>query len=87
MIDVRNPGEWSQRRIEGAVNIPLSRLRASPPPRDGRQLVVHCASGYRSTIAASLLERDGAADVGVLVGGLAAWDAAALPVVEDQPAG
>jgi rhodanese-related sulfurtransferase len=40
-------------------------------------IVVHCATGYRSVIAASLLQRDGYADVADLVGGLAAWESAA----------
>jgi hydroxyacylglutathione hydrolase len=80
LLDVRTPAEWRERRIEGAVNLPLSRLRESGPPDGRRPLVVHCASGYRSTIAASLLQRGGHGEVGVLVGGLAAWEAAALPL-------
>ena len=42
------------------------------------RLVVHCATGYRSAIAASLLRRAGM-DVSDLAGGLAAWAAASLP--------
>jgi hydroxyacylglutathione hydrolase len=77
LIDVRAPGEWRERRIDVAVNLPLSRLpeqmgtlaRAHP-------IVVHCASGYRSAIAASLMQRDGFPEVADLVGGLAAWESA-----------
>ena len=74
VIDVRAPGEWRERRIDVAVNIPLSRLpeRLATLPRE-RAIVVHCASGYRSAIAASLLQREGCARVSDLVGGLAAW--------------
>ena len=77
VIDVRAPGEWQERRIEAAVNVPLSRLleRMSTLERE-QPIVVHCATGYRSAIAASLLQRGGYADVADLVGGLAAWDAA-----------
>jgi hydroxyacylglutathione hydrolase len=77
LIDVRAPGEWRERRIEAAVNIPLSRLaeRLGTLPRE-EPIVVHCASGYRSAIAASLLQRDGYASVCDLVGGLPAWEAA-----------
>ncbi|MBV8431012.1 MAG: rhodanese-like domain-containing protein, partial [Solirubrobacterales bacterium] len=46
-----------------------------------RSLVVYCASGYRSAIAASLLRRESAAAVVSLVGGLGAWEAAKLPTV------
>jgi hydroxyacylglutathione hydrolase len=56
------------------VNIPLSRLpeQLTTLSQD-ESIVVHCASGYRSAIAASLLQREGCAHVSDLVGGLAAW--------------
>jgi hydroxyacylglutathione hydrolase len=74
LIDVRAPGEWQEGRIDAAVNIPLSRLleRMATLPRD-EPLVVHCASGYRSAIAASLLQRDGFRELADLIGGTAAW--------------
>ncbi|HWK16767.1 MAG TPA: rhodanese-like domain-containing protein, partial [Solirubrobacteraceae bacterium] len=64
-------------RIEGSVNVPLSRLgeRMSELPAD-RPLVVLCASGYRSAIAAGVLAQAGFTHVHDLVGGLAAWDSA-----------
>jgi hydroxyacylglutathione hydrolase len=83
LVDVRAPSEWEEGHIDVAVNLPLSRLpeRMSTLPRD-RPIVVHCASGYRSAIAASLLRRDGYAFVSDLVGGMPAWEAAAV-----EPAG
>ena len=41
---------------------------------------VHCAGGYRSSIAASLLQRHGFAQVGEIAGGIAAWETAKLPL-------
>jgi hydroxyacylglutathione hydrolase len=78
VIDVRAPGEWEAGHIDGAVNLPLSRLadELDALPAD-RQLVVYCASGYRSGIAASLLQRAGRTGVADLVGGLEAWNATA----------
>jgi glyoxylase-like metal-dependent hydrolase (beta-lactamase superfamily II)/rhodanese-related sulfurtransferase len=78
LIDVRAPTEWAERRIDAAVNLPLSRLAEWMPSlaRD-RSTVVHCTSGYRSAIAASFLKRDGFSDVADLVGGLPAWESAA----------
>jgi hydroxyacylglutathione hydrolase len=75
LIDVRAPGEWRERRIEVAVNVPLSRLpdHMETLPRD-RPIIVYCASGYRSAIAASILRRDGHLDVADLVGGMPAWE-------------
>ena len=48
-------------------------------PRD-RPVFVYCAGGYRSSIAASLLQRLGFAHVSEIAGGIAAWEAARLPV-------
>jgi hydroxyacylglutathione hydrolase len=82
LIDVRNPGEWNASHIESAVNVPLSQLagRVAELPCD-RPLVVYCESGYRSSVAVSLLKREGLSDVANLVGGLGAWEAAKLAIV------
>jgi hydroxyacylglutathione hydrolase len=79
VVDVRAPGEWAERRIEAAFNLPLSRFpeQMGTLPHD-QPIVVHCASGYRSAIAASLLQRDGFSRVGDLVGGLPAWESATV---------
>ena len=81
MVDVRAPGERQQKRIAGSVGIPLNHLaeRLSELPTD-RPLIVHCAGGYRSSIAASLLQRHGFTQVSEIAGGLAAWEAGKLPV-------
>jgi len=78
LVDVRTPREWEESRIDGAVNLPLSQLsgRLDEVP-EGRPLVVYCAGGYRSAIAASVMQREGVDGVSTLVGGIAAWDAAA----------
>jgi glyoxylase-like metal-dependent hydrolase (beta-lactamase superfamily II)/rhodanese-related sulfurtransferase len=76
VIDVRTPPEWEEQRIDGSVNVPLSRLQQELPRlSEAGPLVVYCASGYRSAIAASVLQRGGAS-VSDLVGGLPAWQAA-----------
>ena len=77
VLDVRNPKELIQGRIEGSVNIPLNHLRERMHelPHD-RPVVVHCAGGYRSSIAAGMLQQQGI-EVIELAGGLAAWQAAA----------
>lgn len=85
LLDVRAPREWAARHIEGSHNLPLNRLRdrLAEIPRD-RPIVVHCAGGYRSSIAASLLQQQGITRLAEMTGGLAAWDAATLPVVADS---
>ncbi|MBI3048842.1 MAG: MBL fold metallo-hydrolase [Acidobacteria bacterium] len=79
LIDLRAPGERAQKRIDGSVHIPLTRLldRMSEIPAD-RPVLVHCAGGYRSSIAASLLQRAGRTNVSELAGGITAWEAAGL---------
>lgn len=78
LVDVRNPAERSEGVIDGALPIPLAEL----PRRAGELLseearsqpvVFYCASGYRSSIAASLLSNLGHPDVSDLLGGYAAW--------------
>ena len=63
VVDVRRNDEFAEGHIEGAVNLPIHELlqRLDDAP-DGR-LWVHCASGYRAAVAASILERAGHAVV------------------------
>jgi hydroxyacylglutathione hydrolase len=80
-IDVRGPRERQQKRIAGSLAMPLNHLTehlAEVPP--GRSLLVYCAGGYRSSIAASLLQSRGFRQVSEIAGGIAAWEAAGLPV-------
>ena len=81
LVDVRAPAERQQKHIAGSVSIPLNHLseRLSELPRD-RPILVYCAGGYRSSIAASLLQRQGFTHVSELAGGIAAWDAGRLPI-------
>ena len=81
LIDVRAPRERDQKRIPGSLSIPLNHLaeRTSELPAD-RPLLVYCAGGYRSSIAASLLQRHGFKHVGEIAGGITAWEAAKLPI-------
>ncbi len=82
LVDIRNPREWATKHIDGSVNVPLNHLqeRIAEIPRD-RRIAVHCAGGYRSSIAASILHQYGITNLIEMAGGLAAWDAAKLPVV------
>jgi hydroxyacylglutathione hydrolase len=82
VLDIRAPREWQKSHIEGSVNIPLNHLveRIEEVP-DNRPVLVHCAGGYRSSIAAGILQRNGRANLTELNGGIAAWEAAGLPVI------
>lgn len=62
LLDVRTEGEFASGHLPGATNVPLDRLsaRATDLARDGRPLVVYCASGVRSALARRVLRRAGA---------------------------
>jgi hydroxyacylglutathione hydrolase len=81
VLDVRGEAERRGASIPGSRHIPLQHLREriAEVPFGPRTVVVHCASGYRSSIAASILEGHGVPEVADLVGGIAAWNASNLP--------
>jgi Zn-dependent hydrolases, including glyoxylases len=77
LLDVRNTGEVAAGAIANSVNIPLAQLarRLSEVPAD-RPVVIYCAGGARSAIAASLFEHEGREQVSDLIGGYGAWQQA-----------
>jgi rhodanese-related sulfurtransferase len=89
LVDVRMPGEWETAHIEGARSKPLPKLMSMLDDLDRTQPVaVHCKSGYRSSIATSLLQRAGFTQVMNVIGGIDAWQTCGLPTAhpEHQPA-
>ena len=84
-IDVRTPREREQKHIAGCLGIPLNHLveHLGKIPKD-RSLLVYCAGGYRSSIAASLLQCGGFDRVSEIAGGIAGWETANLPVQSGQ---
>ena len=80
VLDVREPGEVASGVIENSMCIPLGKLesRLAELGRE-RLLVVHCKSGYRSSIATSILRRAGFRDIANLTGGFDAWKTAGFP--------
>ncbi len=86
VLDVRGQAEWKSGHVPGVPNIPVGYLtdRLDQIPRD-KPVVVHCQSGARSAIAASLLRANGFPNVGNLAGGFVAWQAAELPVTREAP--
>jgi hydroxyacylglutathione hydrolase len=80
VLDVRTEREWDAGHIEGAIHIHGGKLqeRFADVPRD-KPVAVVCGSGYRASIAASFLKREGYEDVNNVLGGMTAWYAAQLP--------
>jgi hydroxyacylglutathione hydrolase len=84
VLDIRSPREWSANHISDSINLPLGHLqeRIVEVPRN-RRIAVHCAGGYRSSIAVSILNQYGITNLIELAGGITAWEAAKLPVVSE----
>jgi len=74
LIDVRTPKEWRAGHVDGAVNIPLGDLpsRMEEIPR-GTRIITMCEAGYRSSLAASLLAREGLEPIVNVEGGMSAY--------------
>ena len=71
---------WSAGHVAGAVSAPLDRLREALPKLDPKGIIaVYCQSGYRSTIACSLLGAKGFESVVNVLGGLDSWTASIFP--------
>ncbi|HVO58188.1 MAG TPA: rhodanese-like domain-containing protein [Dongiaceae bacterium] len=82
LLDVRTPREFAEKHVAGSVNLPLNHLEEKMATLDPkREYLVQCAGGYRSSIAASLLQRRGVTRVSEIAGGMAAWSAEKLPIV------
>ena len=79
VIDVRRQAEWDAGHISGAILRPLDALRSGMESLDReRPTAVHCKSGYRSTIACSMLEAAGFEKAVNVIGGYDAWVGAGL---------
>jgi glyoxylase-like metal-dependent hydrolase (beta-lactamase superfamily II)/rhodanese-related sulfurtransferase len=82
ILDVRERTEWDAGRIPGSLHVPYHDLNALPAGLDpSRPVAAICASGQRSAVAASLLQREGAEHViHVVDGGVGTWAAAGWPM-------
>ena len=96
VVDLREPGERTQQGVlPGAVHAPRGMLEFYADPTSSyhraelapdRRVILHCASGGRSALAADTLQQMGYANVAHLDGGFNAWKAADKPV-EPAPNG
>ena len=90
ILDVREPAEWAEGHIPGAVHVPRGMLEAKadleyanrePLLADRtRPIIIHCASGARSAMAADVLQQMGFTNVASMAGGIVAWKEKGLPV-------
>lgn len=82
LVDVREADEFAAGHVPGAINLPLSRLRADQMPApEGARVAVMCRSGNRSARAVAALEAAGRADVLDYSGSFLDWTAKGGAVV------
>jgi hydroxyacylglutathione hydrolase len=84
LLDVRQPAEWAAGHVPGAMFITGAELpgRLDEVP-DDRPVAVTCSSGYRSSVAASLIARERKTPVLNMLGGMTAWTGASYPTATD----
>jgi rhodanese-related sulfurtransferase len=88
LVDVREDNEWDKSRIPGAIHVGRGVLEVnieSRVPQKSTPLVVYCQGGGRSAVSADVLAKMGYTNVSSLAGGLAAYQAAGLPVDKSGP--
>ena len=85
LIDVREPQEYVNERIHGALLFPMSTFDARALPVDRRPVVLHCGSGKRSAIAIGKCIEADVPVVAHMKGGLLAWKAEGFPTVARAP--
>ena len=81
LVDVRSRAEWLKGHLPGAISMPL--LDLDPKARSidpSKRSLVYCHEGYRATTAASILLRESAGDIGILIDGVEGWLASGLPL-------
>jgi hydroxyacylglutathione hydrolase len=81
VVDVRSPGEWKKGHVPGARHIFVPELGKRMSELDrGKPTAVYCGSGYRASIATSILKRQGFKELWNVPGSWEAWKKAKLPV-------
>lgn len=82
IVDVRKPGEYDAEHVEGALSFPLDYINDHLTDLDTeKEHLIHCKSGYRSVVAASILKKQGYKNVVDIAGGFQAInDDGSLPI-------
>ena len=85
VLDVRSDDEWEGGHIPQAVHLFAGEILqgADAPIGGAAEVAVICGSGYRSSVTASVLQTRGVRDLVNVVGGMGAWDEAALPTTRE----
>ena len=81
VVDVRRPDERALKHIPRSLHIPMDQFPGRIPALPGGRLLIVCATGIRSAVAATMVEQvTGREDVSSIAGGTDGWEAAGKPV-------
>ena len=81
LVDVRSRAEWLKGHLPGAISLPLLELNSKANSIDpAKTSLVYCHEGYRAMTAASMLMRENAGNIGILIDGIEGWTACGLPL-------
>jgi hydroxyacylglutathione hydrolase len=81
IVDVRSPGEWKKGHVPGAHHIFVPELQKRMSELDrNKPTAVYCGSGYRASLATSILKPEGFSDLWNVPGSWEAWKKAKLPI-------
>jgi len=87
LIDVREPHEWDEAHLEGAVHVPQGELLdhiGEVAPHRAERIVLYCRTDNRSSRAADALQDLGYDNVSVMRGGIVGWQEAGFPVIAPE---
>ena len=81
LIDVREPGEFSSKHLEGATLLPLGKITANDLPKTDKKIIIYCLRGGRGSSACTkLIDEDSTLTIYNVEGGITAWEQAGFPV-------
>lgn len=88
LIDVREDSEWQAGHVEGAAHMGrgiIERDIVQKIPDKDAEIILYCGGGYRSALAADMLQKMGYTNVLSMAGGWKAWNDAKLPIETETP--
>lgn len=88
LIDVREDSEWQAGHVEGAAHMGrgiIERDIVQKIPDKDAEIILYCGGGYRSALAADMLQKMGYTNVFSMAGGWKAWNDAKLPIETETP--
>lgn len=88
LIDVREDNEWQAGHVAGAAHMGrgiIERDIVKKIPDKDAEIILYCGGGYRSALAADMLQKMGYTNVLSMAGGWKAWNDAKLPIETETP--